>query len=95
MAKLAPFNSFQILYIPGPRNVAADSLSIEPFVRPRIMHRLTRTPYADLLKEEESLKVDSVQDTFCLSSGQSKARAQREASMSDGVTHHSSLLFPL
>ncbi|XP_041926157.1 uncharacterized protein LOC121689966 [Alosa sapidissima] len=84
VARLAPFD-FDILYIPGPKNVVADALSREPFVRPRIMHRLTRTSYAELLKEAESLQVDSVQDMFRLSSELSEAREQRAASMADGV----------
>ena len=61
MAELAPFD-FDILYITGPKNVVADTLSREPFARPTsIMQRLTRTPYTDLPKEAESLQVNSVQ----------------------------------
>ena len=43
------------------------------------MHRLTRTPYTDLLKEAESLQLESVQDMFRLSSERSEAREQQAA----------------
>uniref|UniRef100_A0A3B1JCD7 ribonuclease H n=1 Tax=Astyanax mexicanus TaxID=7994 RepID=A0A3B1JCD7_ASTMX len=66
VAKLAPFD-FDIQYISGAKNVVADALSREPFVKPRIMSRLTRTPYDVLLHEAESLKEDEVQDMFRLS----------------------------
>lgn len=66
VAKLAPFD-FDILYIPGPKNVVADALSRQPFVRPHILHRLTRTPYAILLEEAKNLQVDTIQDTFRMS----------------------------
>ena len=41
VAKVAPFD-FDICHIPGPKNVVADALSREPFVRPRI--RVEETP---------------------------------------------------
>lgn len=66
VVKLAPFD-FDIQYIPGPKNVVADALSHEPFVRQRMLQRLTRTPYADLLEGAENLQANSVQDMFRLS----------------------------
>lgn len=84
VAKLAPFD-FDIQYIPGPQNVVTDELSRKPFGRPRMLHRLTRNLYADLLREAENLQVDSVRDMFCLSTELSELRAMRDASMSGDV----------
>ena len=72
VAKLAPFD-FDIQYIPGPKNVFADALSREPFVRSRVLHRLTRVPYDVLLEEARGLRVDDVQDMFRLSCEQPEA----------------------
>ena len=49
------------------------------------MIRLTSTPYADLLKEAESLQVYSVQDILLLSSELSDTGEHQVAFMSDGV----------
>ncbi|KAJ8385379.1 hypothetical protein AAFF_G00190000 [Aldrovandia affinis] len=48
----------------GPRNVVADALSREPFVRPSVFHRLTRVPYGAVLEEARALNTDCVQDVF-------------------------------
>lgn len=66
VSKLAPYD-FDIRYIPGPKNVAADALSREPFVHPNLLHRLTTLPYGALLEEAKALEPDCVQDAFRLS----------------------------
>lgn len=63
VAKLAPFQ-FDINYIPGAKNVVADALSREPFVRPSALHRLTRVSYKELLGEADAVHTDKVQDVF-------------------------------
>lgn len=63
IAKLAPFQ-FDIRYIPGPRNVVADALSREPFVKSSASHRLTRVPYAKLLEEAAGVQGACVQEAL-------------------------------
>lgn len=63
VAKLAPYN-FDIKYIPEPKNVVADALSREPFVRPSVVHQLTRVPYGALLEESQIVNTENVQDVF-------------------------------
>lgn len=63
VAKLAPYQ-FDIRYIAGSRNVVADALSREPFVKQSALHRLTRVPYNSLLKEASAVQGEQVQEVF-------------------------------
>ncbi|KAK3505903.1 hypothetical protein QTP70_003695, partial [Hemibagrus guttatus] len=66
VSKLAPY-SFSIQYIPGSRNVVADSLSRQPFVCQSVGQRLISEPYGALLGEAEQVREDAIQNTFRVS----------------------------
>nr|XP_014353255.1 PREDICTED: uncharacterized protein LOC106706601 [Latimeria chalumnae] len=55
---------FNIKHPPGIKNVVADALSMEPFVKTKIGHRLLKEPYGALLEEAEDLQEAVVQDAF-------------------------------
>ncbi|KAL7856417.1 hypothetical protein AOLI_G00200210 [Acnodon oligacanthus] len=55
VAKLAPYN-FSIQYIPGSKNVVADALSGQPFIRGFVSQRLVSKPYEALLEEGRPLQ---------------------------------------
>ncbi|XDV11309.1 hypothetical protein PO909_000279 [Leuciscus waleckii] len=70
VAKLASY-SFDLKYVPGPKNVVADALSREQFVQSCIGHRLITEPYLSLLKDVSGVVDNSVQNAFkCTSNHQ-------------------------
>lgn len=66
MAKLAAYN-FDLKYVQGTKNVVADALSREPFVKSCVSHRLLKEPYVSLLDEVNGVVTGTVQDAFRVS----------------------------
>lgn len=62
VSKLAAY-TFELKHIAGTKNLVADALSRDPFVK-TVSGRLMRERYCDLLVEAEEVNGDGVQDAF-------------------------------
>lgn len=65
VAKLAAYD-FDLKYVPGPKNTAADALSRQPFISFSISHCQVKESYLSLLDEIKGVVTGIVPDAFRL-----------------------------
>ena len=91
VSKLAAY-SFDLNYVPGPKNVVADALSREPFVQSCMSHRLVNEPYALLQNQVSGLLDRTVQDAFrCTTNCQMVVDQSEEEAVVTSPSSHGSL----
>lgn len=91
VSKLAAY-SFGLNYVPGTKNVVADALSREPFVKSCIAHRLVTELYSSLLPQVSEMADRRVQDAFrCTNNCQFVVNQSEDGAVADSPPPHNSL----
>lgn len=83
VAKLASYE-FDLKHVPGTKNVVADALSREPFVKMGISYRLTKESYKGLLKEASQVSKGGVHNMFKYSNEQTNLQLLSSAPVKKG-----------